>query len=139
MASIRRQQITRYLLNGSRVTSDGKPVTKDTPGAVKTVEFSAKWYAYDVPGHSKPIPLATNEKVSRRMLDNIERSTEVIRGSRSFRRRSSDGLATYRDRAERAEQTVAWLGSTPFVRARMSSDHYLGNILSRESRLLDVV
>lgn len=76
MASIRRQQITRYLLNGSRVTNDGKPVTKDTPGAVKTVEFSAKWYAYDVPGHSKPIPLATNEKVSRRMLDNIIRDGE---------------------------------------------------------------
>jgi hypothetical protein len=45
MASLFQPKIVVYRLpDGSYRTPDGQRVTKDTPGAIRTVEKSAKWY-----------------------------------------------------------------------------------------------
>jgi len=58
MASMRKKISTRWQ------DASGKRVPAHTPGAVKVQEESSKWYAFDVPGHSRPVPLARNKGVS---------------------------------------------------------------------------
>lgn len=69
MASIFRQQTTRYTLDGRRVPAG-------TPGAVKTVTRSRKWYG-EIPdpegGRPLRVPLSTNRAASIQMLGQLLR------------------------------------------------------------------
>lgn len=69
MASIFRQRITRYTLDGRRVPAG-------TPGATKTVTRSRKWYG-EVPdpqgGRPLRVPLSTNRAASIQMLGQLIR------------------------------------------------------------------
>ena len=56
-----------------RTAPDGKRVTKDTPGAVKSSRPSKKWYGRYTDGAGRPmrVPLSESKETSRRMLAKI--------------------------------------------------------------------
>jgi hypothetical protein len=58
MAEVFKKQIIRYTLNGKRVTAS-------TPGAVRIVELSAKWYG-TVDG--TPVPLCSDKGKAQKIL-----------------------------------------------------------------------
>jgi integrase len=70
MASLYRPKIVVYRLrDGSYRTPSGERVTKDTPGAVRSVEVSKKWYGrYTKNGHLVREPLSESKETARRML-----------------------------------------------------------------------
>lgn len=77
MAHLLKQKTTYF------VDPNGNRVPKDTPGAVKRVTESEKWYAANVPGFPKGrrIPLATHRRVAERMLaDLIDKGERGIAG-----------------------------------------------------------
>src|SRR5207237_708486 len=64
-------QIATYqLADGSYRTADGQRVTKNTPGAVRVVARSKKWYGRYTDGAGRPVrvPLSESKDVARRML-----------------------------------------------------------------------
>jgi integrase len=74
MATLYRPKIVEYrLADGSYRTQDGKRVTKDTPGAIKSSRRSTKWYGRYTDGASRPkrVPLSESKETSRRMLAKI--------------------------------------------------------------------
>jgi integrase len=71
VASLFRQKIVQYTLpDGSYRTPDGRRVTKDTPGAIRTETRSKKWYGRytDARGQQHRVPLSESKEVARRML-----------------------------------------------------------------------
>ncbi len=73
MPSVYQKTIIRY------VDANGRRVPKDTPGAHKVKEKSAKWYGR-VPGEAKPRPLCTNKNDAETMLRQLVREAEFRRG-----------------------------------------------------------
>src|SRR5262245_26275325 len=71
MPSLYRQRIVRYRLpDGSYRTPDGGRVTSKTPGAVRVVEVSKKWYGrYTAGGREHREPLSESKERARRMLN----------------------------------------------------------------------
>jgi len=66
MGKLYRQRITAYTLpDGSHRTKNGRRVTSKTPGAVKHVRESTKWYA-TIGG--RKVPLAESKEAALRML-----------------------------------------------------------------------
>jgi integrase/recombinase XerD len=63
--------VTYTLKNGSYRTPDGKRVTKSTPGAVRTVSESKKWYGryIDSNGQTIRVPLSESKASSKEELD----------------------------------------------------------------------
>jgi integrase len=71
MASLYKPTIVTYRLpDGSYRTPSGERVTKDTPGAVKEVSKSKKWYGRytDGAGRQQRVPLSESKETARRML-----------------------------------------------------------------------
>src|SRR5262249_3236513 len=71
VASLFRPKVVVYRLpGGAHRTPDGRRVTKDTPGAVRTVERSKKWYGRYTDGAGRPVrvPLSESKDIARRML-----------------------------------------------------------------------
>jgi integrase len=71
MPSLYKPKIIAYRLpDGSYRTPDGQRVTKDTPGAVRSVERSKKWYGRYTDGNGKPcrVLLSESKETARRML-----------------------------------------------------------------------
>jgi integrase len=74
MASLYKPKIVTYRLpDGSYRTPDGERVTGSTPGAVRTVEQSKKWYGRYTDGSGKTVrvPLSESKETARRMLNKI--------------------------------------------------------------------
>jgi integrase len=74
MASLYRPKIVSYTLpDGSHRTSDGQRVTADTPGAVKHVTHSKKWYGRyaDGAGKIQRTPLSESKSIAQRMLNKL--------------------------------------------------------------------
>jgi integrase len=73
--------VTYRLPDGSYRTPDGQRVTKDTPGAVRTVEESRKWYGRYVGANGEEVrtPLAETKDVSRRMLNKLRADAQLER------------------------------------------------------------
>jgi integrase len=76
MASLFRPKIVTYTLGGSHRTPDGKRVTKDTPGAVRSESRSKKWYGR-IPGQARPVPLSESKETARRMLNKLRGDAEL--------------------------------------------------------------
>jgi integrase len=71
MASLYKPTIVTYRLpDGSYRTPSGERVTRDTPGAVKEVTKSGKWYGRytDGAGRQQRVPLSESKETARRML-----------------------------------------------------------------------
>lgn len=67
---------TRYSLHGSYRLPDGSHVTAGTPGAVASVQESAKWYFWLPAMDGKPgrrVPLAENKDTARKMMNSMMR------------------------------------------------------------------
>src|SRR5262245_65681894 len=62
MAEPFRRQTVRYS------APDGKRCTADTPGAVRTVELSRKWYGTV---NGKPVPLCRDKGASQKLLNKL--------------------------------------------------------------------
>ncbi len=80
MATLYRPKVATYKLrDGSYRTPDGKRVTKDTPGAVKVVTKSAKWYGRytDGAGVQHRVPLSEDKTVARRMLAKLAGDSQL--------------------------------------------------------------
>jgi hypothetical protein len=80
MASLYRPKIVEYRLpNGSYRTPDGKRVTKNTPGAVKSKRPSKKSYGRYTDGAGRPmrVPLSESKETSRRMLAKIASDVQL--------------------------------------------------------------
>jgi hypothetical protein len=80
MPSLYRPKIVSYRLpDGSYRTPDGKRVTKDTPGAVRTVTESKKYYGRytDANGKTQRVPLSESKETARRMLNRIVGEAEL--------------------------------------------------------------
>jgi integrase len=80
MPSLYKPTIVSYRLpGGGHRTPDGKRVTKDTPGAVRTVEKSKKWYGRytDSAGRTVRVPLSESKETARRMLNKIVGDAEL--------------------------------------------------------------
>lgn len=103
MARIARQKITRW------VDASGKRVKPNAPGARKIVEESRKWYAFDVPGQTRRIPLATNKDIALVMLANLIRKTELDEAERD----SVDVPREYREGSIRIRQGRATYNPHP--------------------------
>jgi integrase len=74
MASLYKPTIVTYRLpDGSYRTPDGRRVTSTTPGAVRTVERSKKWYGRYADGNGKTVkvPLSESKEVARKMLAKV--------------------------------------------------------------------
>jgi integrase len=73
--------VTYRLPDGSYRTPDGQRVTKDTLGAVRTVEESRKWYGRYVGGKGEEVrvPLAESKDVARRMLNKLRADEQLER------------------------------------------------------------
>lgn len=75
MATIRKKQLTRWY------DAAGRRVSAGTPGARKATEYSSRYYGYGIPGHSRPVPLATDRKAAEAMLrDLIARAERGLAG-----------------------------------------------------------
>jgi integrase len=70
MSRVFRKSTTRYL------DAEGRQVTKDTPGARKVKEKSAKWYGR-VPGSSRHVPLCENKAAAQIMLNELVRKARL--------------------------------------------------------------
>jgi integrase len=71
MPSLYKPKIVTYRLpDGSYRTPNGQRVTKDTKGAVRSVERSKKWYGRfsDGAGKLQRVPLSESKEIARRML-----------------------------------------------------------------------
>lgn len=78
MASLFKSKTTVYLLNGSTRDAAGRRVNKDTPGAVKEVRESKKWYArYRVGSKEVTKPLSVNKTVAERILAKLQVDAEL--------------------------------------------------------------
>jgi integrase len=80
MASLYKPTIVTYRLpDGSYRTPDGRRVTSTTPGAVRTVERSRKWYRRYTDGNGKTVrvPLSESKETARRMLNRIVGEAEL--------------------------------------------------------------
>ena len=80
MPSLYKPKIVSYRLpDGNYRTSDGQRVTKDTPGAVRTVEKAKKWYGRytDANGKTIRVPLSESKETARRMLNKIAGDAEL--------------------------------------------------------------
>jgi hypothetical protein len=80
MPSLYRPKIVSYRLpDGNYRTPDGRRVTKDTPGAVRTVEEAKKWYGRytDANGKTQRVPLSESKETARRMLNKIAGDAEL--------------------------------------------------------------
>jgi excisionase family DNA binding protein len=80
MASLFKPTIVTYRLkDGSYRTPDGKRVTKNTPGAVRTVEESKKWYGRWTDGAGRPHrePLSESKDIARRMLAKLAGDSQL--------------------------------------------------------------
>lgn len=74
MASLVKPWCVRYKLRG-------KHVPKGTPGAVKTLSRTKKWYGQGIPGmKGKRVPLSTHRGDAQRMLAELVRRAESGRG-----------------------------------------------------------
>ena len=90
MAHLIRIHQVRYL------DREGKRVPKDTPGAKKVKEKSAKWYGCGIPGkEGKRVPLATDKTAAQRMLDNMIRDAERGSAKMPDRNAGRKSLADY--------------------------------------------
>lgn len=68
--------VIRYTLpDGSNRTADGKRVTSKTPGAVRTVTNSRKWYGR-LPDGTR-VPLAESKDIAKRMLDKLRGDAQM--------------------------------------------------------------
>jgi integrase len=76
MASLFRPKIVTYTLNGSHRTPDGKRVTRDTPGAIRSEARSKKWYGR-LPGQARAVPLSESKETARRMLNKLRGDAEL--------------------------------------------------------------
>jgi integrase len=108
MPSLYKPKIVSYRMSdGSYRTPDGKRVTSTTPGAVRTVEKSKKWYGRytDANGKTIRVPLSESKETARRMLNKIAGDAEL--GSVGL----NDPLAPFRARPllEYIEEHVAGL------------------------------
>jgi len=95
MASLYKPTIVTYRLpDGSYRTPDGKRVTSTTPGAVRTVERSKKWYGRYTDGNGKTVrvPLSESKEVARKMLAKVAGDAQL--GSVGI----GDPLADFRGR-----------------------------------------
>src|SRR5947207_2240038 len=95
MPSLYKPKVVTYRLpDGSYRTPDGQRVTKDTPGVVRAVEVSKKWYGRytDANGKTVRVPLSESKETARRMLNKIAGDAEL--GSVGI----SDPYAGYRRR-----------------------------------------
>jgi integrase len=75
MPRLRKLTFTRW------VNAAGDRVSKDTPGAKKKVEESAKWYAQltDLSGRRRHVPLSTDKRVASQMLTALRRDSDLAR------------------------------------------------------------
>lgn len=67
MAHLFKPQIVRWN------DPDGKRCKANAPGAKRSVEQAAKWYAKGLPGwpKGKKVPLATHKRVAEKMLSDL--------------------------------------------------------------------
>lgn len=72
MSRVFKKSIVRYL------DGDGKQVPKDTPGAKKVKEKSAKWYGR-VPGNPRAVPLCVNKSAAQIMLNDLVKKAELAK------------------------------------------------------------
>jgi integrase len=80
MPSLYKPKIITYRLpDGKYRTPDGKRVTRDTPGAVRTVEPSKKWYGRYTDGAGRPhrVPLSESKEIARRMLAKLAGDSQL--------------------------------------------------------------
>jgi excisionase family DNA binding protein len=80
MASLYRPKVATYRLkDGSYRTPDGKRVTRRTPGAVRVVKVSEKWYGRYTDGAGRPHrkPLAESKEIARRMLAKLAGDSQL--------------------------------------------------------------
>src|SRR5713226_2646743 len=79
MASQYKPKITTYQLpDGKHRTSDGKRVTKNTPGAVKVSRKSEIWYGkYSAADGIVGVPLCTDKTASKQMLAKLVIDTKM--------------------------------------------------------------
>jgi len=78
VAKLFRVKIVEYrLADGAHRTPDGKRVGSKTPGAVRTVRESEKWYGRLPNG--KRVPLSEKKELSRRMLDKLRGDAQLDR------------------------------------------------------------
>jgi integrase len=71
--------VTYRLKDGSYRTPDGKRVTRDTPGAVRSVGKAKKWYGRYTDGAGKPcrVPLSESKETARRMLTKLAGDSQL--------------------------------------------------------------
>ena len=108
MREVFRKKITRYRLNG-------KVVSRDTPGAVKTTEQTAKYYGEwtDARGKRKSKALSRDKSIARQMLARIMREVEREKAgltdstAQHQSRPLSDHLADFRAVLEERGNTAA--------------------------------
>src|SRR5947209_4415566 len=72
MPNVFKKNITRYL------DPDGRQVPKDTPGARKVREKSARWYGR-VPGAAKPVSLSANKTAAQMLLNELVKKGELAK------------------------------------------------------------
>src|SRR5262249_22162104 len=79
MASLFRPKVVTYTLDGSHRTPGGQRVTSKTPGAVRTVVTSKKWYGRyaDRSGKLQRVPLCGAKEPPRRMLNKLVGDAEL--------------------------------------------------------------
>lgn len=70
MASLFKPKRVEYTLDGKHRLSNGRRVTAKTPGAVRSVVVSPKWYGRFTDGNGKQqrVPLSESKDLARRML-----------------------------------------------------------------------
>lgn len=120
MSRIARQKITRHYDAAGKRCAASQAVRKQ-------VAESRKWYAFDVPGSDRPIPLATDRRVSERMLARLIAEGEATRAGLPVRRKPrpmaellgqfrehlehrADSEAHVRAKSRRVERVVMGLG-----------------------------
>jgi integrase len=70
--------VSYRLKNGSYRTPDGKRVTRRTPGAVRSVTSSKKWYGrYTEGGRPVRVPLSESKETARRMLAKLKGDAQL--------------------------------------------------------------
>jgi integrase len=127
--SVQAEIVTYRLADGSYRTSDGRRVTSTTPGAVRTVELSRKWYGRYTDRNSKTVrvPLSESKETARRMLNRIVGEAELESVG------ISDPLAAFRARPllEYLEEHVAVL------RAKGATAHHCGRVRRHVTAVAD--
>jgi integrase len=79
MASLYRPKIVEYTLDGKSRTPDGKRVTSETPGAVRTERRGKTWYGRYTDGSGKlqRVPLSESKTTAQRMLNKLVGDAEL--------------------------------------------------------------